>query len=408
MSYSTIDISPIDNSDDRVAYFTLGNIPLVNNLCNSREEALTASRYPLSVNFFKSSKLSALDCAVDSEILFSNYLFKSEVNIPYRQHCKQMLYDIEKYVSIDDSTRIVDIGGNDGTLLAAFKEATTKSVSLLNIEPAENLAQLSISRGVPSLNTFFDADIKNKLEPGVSVITSTNVFQHLKDINSFLLGLKYLLKSDGIWLLEFPYWIHDMETNQFDQVYHEHMYYYTVTPLQQLLDRHDMKIINISKQSIHGGSLRLIITHKEAMHLPDNTIDYFLDYEKQYNLDYYLAWGTKIKLHIENSLKALNDIKNSGKTIAGFGAAAKGCIYLNAMGIDFTTLDYIVDDTDLKQGKYIPGTGIQVVDRSILNVNPPDFILILAHNFSDFIMKSLIEFGYKGNFILLIPQIRVI
>jgi hypothetical protein len=279
---------------------------------------------------------------------------------------------------------------------------------VLNIDPSKNLTEISIKKGVPVLVEFFSLDVaRNKTNIKADVITSTNVFQHLKDINSFADGVEHLLTENGIWVLEFPYWIHDMQTNQFDQIYHEHMYYHSVTPLKRLMELHGLHIINVTKQNIHGGTLRLIISKKNSNHEVDSTVEEYINMEKQYNLNYHIAWGNNVQDHIIQSKNLLQDLKKQGNVIYGFGAAAKGCIYLNAMGIDYNTIDYIIDDTDIKQGKYIPGTGIQVVDRNILKQSPPDYILILAHNFADYIIQTL-NLEYSGKFIILVPEIKTI
>lgn len=405
-NHSYIKECPITGHDEQIKYFDLGNIPLVNNLCDTREEALNAERFPLNINYYPASGESSLDFAVDSELLFKNYLFKSEVNIPYVEHCKKMFKFIQEYVKITALTKIVDIGGNDGTLLATFKEVSEKEINVLNVDPSENLAPLSEAKGVPTLTEFFGVNTGDKIGK-VDVVTSTNVFQHLKDINGFAEGVSKILTKHSIWILEFPYWIHDMKTNQFDQIYHEHMYYHSVTPMKMMMEKHGMKLINVTKQNIHGGTLRLVIAKKESKLIPDITVEAYLQLEKNYNLDYHIKWGEQVQEHIKNSRDFIKKIKNSGKTIYGFGAAAKGCIYLNAMGLTDLHIDYIIDDTDLKQGKFVPGTGIKIVSRDILKEKQPDFILILAHNFADYIMESLKE-SYSGDFIILIPNIKTV
>lgn len=405
-NHSYIKECPITGHDEQIKYFDLGNIPLVNNLCDTREEALNAERFPLNINYYPASGESSLDFAVDSELLFKNYLFKSEVNIPYVEHCKKMFKFIQEYVKITALTKIVDIGGNDGTLLATFKEVSEKEINVLNVDPSENLAPLSEAKGVPTLTEFFGVNTGDKIGK-VDVVTSTNVFQHLKDINGFAEGVSKILTKHSIWILEFPYWIHDMKTNQFDQIYHEHMYYHSVTPMKMMMEKHGMKLINVTKQNIHGGTLRLVIAKKESKLIPDITVEAYLQLEKNYNLDYHIKWGEQVQEHIKNSRDFIKKIKNSGKTIYGFGAAAKGCIYLNAMGLTDLHIDYIIDDTDLKQGKFVPGTGIKIVSRDILKEKQPDFILILAHNFADYIMESLKE-SYSEDFIILIPNIKTI
>jgi len=289
-NHSYIKECPVTGHDEQIKYFDLGNIPLVNNLCNTREEALNAERFPLNINYYPASGESSLDFAVDSELLFKNYLFKSEVNIPYIEHCKKMFEFIQEYVKITALTKIVDIGGNDGTLLAAFKEVSEKEINVLNVDPSENLAPLSEAKGVPTLTEFFGVNTSNKIGKA-DVVTSTNVFQHLKDINGFAEGVSKILTKHSIWVLEFPYWIHDMKTNQFDQIYHEHMYYHSVTPMKMMMEKHGMKLINVTKQNIHGGTLRLVIAKKESKLTPDITVEAYLQLEKNYGLDYHVKWG---------------------------------------------------------------------------------------------------------------------
>jgi 2-polyprenyl-3-methyl-5-hydroxy-6-metoxy-1,4-benzoquinol methylase len=406
-NYSIIDQCPVTGDKEQIRYFDLGDIPLVNNLCNTREEALKAEKFPLNINYYPSSGESSLSVAVDGELLFSHYLFKSEVNKPYYKHCQEMFKYAQKYVNIKDGAKIIDIGGNDGTLLDAFKSISNKKLDLLNIDPSKNLSLLCKEKNIPTLTEFFSYEIAQQVDKKADIITSTNVFQHLLDINSFAKGIKHLLNDNGIWVLEFPYWINGMETNQFDQIYHEHMFYHSVTPMKMMMEKHGMKVINITQQNIHGGTLRLIITQFISKHVPDDTVETYIRNEKTYDLNYHIKWGEKVQQHINDSKDFIQQLKSEGKTIYGFGAAAKGCIYLNAMNLTYKDIDYIIDDTDIKQEKYIPGTGIQVKSRDILKEKQPDYILILAHNFSDYIRESL-SLEYQGKFIILIPNIKEI
>ena len=406
-NYTLINECPVTGDNKSVRYFNLGNIPLVNNLCDTREEAITAEKFPLNINYYPKSGESSLSIAVDGELLFSHYLFKSEVNKPYYKHCQEMFKYAQKYVTVKDGINIIDIGGNDGTLLDAFRSVSDKSLNLLNIDPSKNLLLLCMEKNIPTLTEFFSYEIAKYIPKKVEIITSTNVFQHLLDINSFAKGIEYLLSNEGIWILEFPYWISGMETNQFDQIYHEHMFYHSVTPMKMMMEKHGMKIINVTKQNIHGGTLRLVIAKTNSNHTPDNTVEIYIQSEKTYDLNYHVKWGDKVQKHITDSKNFINQLKSEGKTIYGFGAAAKGCIYLNSMDLDYNDIDYIIDDTDIKQNKYVPGTGIQIVSRDILNEKQPDYLLILAHNFSEYIIQSL-ENQYKGKYILLIPTIKTL
>jgi cyclopropane fatty-acyl-phospholipid synthase-like methyltransferase len=406
--YSIINKCPISDSLVRVPYFDLGNFPLVNNLNDTREESLSCNRYPLTVSYYPESGLSALTHAVNGDLLFSNYLFKSGVNIPYIEHCEKMFEHINEIVRLSDNDTIIDIGGNDGTLLSAFKSVSDIPLKYLNIDPSRNLAELSQQKGIAVMVDFFSAKVAKTL-PKVKVITSTNVFQHLLDINSFVEGINILLKDDGIWVLEFPYWIHDMVTNQFDQIYHEHVYYYSVTPLKKLFEKHGLRIVDVVKQQIHGGTLRLIITKQDSKLEERPSVEQFLLKEKDYNLEYYENWGDRISNHLNECKELLLEYKQQGKRIVGFGAAAKGCIFLNSLELDNSVIDFIIDETDIKQGKFVPGTGIQIVSRDILETEDIDIILILAHNFTDHIVNSLkYKNGFSGTFLTLLPRINII
>jgi ubiquinone/menaquinone biosynthesis C-methylase UbiE len=405
-NYLQIKECPITGYDEQIKYFNLGNIPLVNNLCDTREKSLEAERFPLDINYYPASGESSLSIAINGELLFSHYLFKSEINKPYYEHCQKMFKYAQEYIKIEDGTKIIDIGGNDGSLLDAFRSISDKKLELLNIDPSKNLSELCRKKNIPFLTKFFSYDVAKTLDK-VDIVTSTNVFQHLFDINSFAKGVECLLNENGIWILEFPYWIHDMKTNQFDQIYHEHMFYHSITPMKMMMEKHNMKIINITKQNIHGGTLRLIITKKNSEFTPDITVEAYLQLEKNYGLDYHIKWGEGIQQHINNSKNFIKQLKLEGKTIFGFGAAAKGCIYMNAMELTYKDIDYVIDDTDVKQGKYIPGTGIEIVSREILKEKQPDYILILAHNFANYIIESL-NLEYSNKFIILIPNIKII
>ncbi len=401
-----INYCPITNDKEYHTYFDLGNFPLVNNLSNTREESINCQRFPLKVNFYTKSNLSALSHSVSSDLLFSNYLFKSEVNIPYLEHCNRLYHYITGLVKLGENDLIVDIGGNDGTLLSAFKSVSNLNLEFLNIDPSKNLAQISIAKGIPVLNEFFSLETSKLVSKKAKVITSTNVFQHLKDTNSFAEGVYNLLADKGLWVLEFPYWIHDLETNQFDQIYHEHVYYYSILPLKLMMEKHGFKIIRVEKQKIHGGTLRLVMAKANSFYEPDLSINDFIQSEKSFDLEYYKKWGVQVYNHLDKCKKIILDLKADNKKIVAFGAAAKGCIFLNAINITDKEIDYIIDDTDLKQGKYMPGTGLKIVSRKDIDFNEIDYILILAHNFSEYIIESFKD-TYKGKFITFLPEIVI-
>jgi len=403
-NYQELSECPITLSRDKFTYLNFGLMPLVNNLNNTKEESLNCDKYPLTVNYFPESRLSMLSIAINPNILFSHYVYKSGTSQPYVQHCKEMYNYISRFVKINEGDTFIDIGGNDGTLLSTFRTMDEKALNLINVDPSENLKEMCKDNNITKLTEMWNYSVGTKFKNTCKVITSTNVFQHTKTINSFAFGVFEALKDDGIWCLEFPYWGKDLETNQYDQVYHEHIYYYLLTPLFNLFSDIGLEIIDASKQSIHGGSLRIISKRRVGnIQTIPKSVETILDEEKKFDSNFYKQFEQHVNIHLAKSKLFLEDIKKSGKHIAGFGAAAKGCTFLNAAKIDYNIIDYIVDDTDTKQNKFVPGVGIRIVNRNELIINPPDYILILAHNFSEYIIHS-VKSIYSGKFIVVFPE----
>jgi hypothetical protein len=397
---------PITNDSERFTYIDLGEMPLVNNLSDTREDSFNSPKYKLAVQYFEKSKLSCLTENVDPNLMFSQYSYKSGVVKAYADHCKEMFWFVDTYLNLKENDNLLDIGGNDGTLLHSFLEKKSY-LNVLNVDASTNLTKLSRERGVPALNAFWGVETAKTLNKKFKLITSTNVFQHTPPIADFAEAISISLDNKGIWCLEFPYWKTNMETLQFDQIYHEHVYFYLVEPLKRLFEKFGLEIIKAVKYPIHGGTLRLLISKKGDWSVCDG-VQKLIDEEQSINENYYKNWGKEIEAHIDNCREYLKTTKQIGGKIVGFGAAAKGCIFLNSAKIDDTILDAIIDDTDLKQGKFVPGTGIQIHSREYLKNNHVDAILILAHNFKDVIIESLRKDGYTGQFIVLFPTIQTI
>lgn len=380
----------------------LNTQPLVNNLCLTRYESLNVKKYPLCAEIEEDLTIH-LDTEISPNILYKNYLYNSGVSIPYIEHCRKM-YDSCKHLSMKV---IIDIGGNDGTLLRTFREESKinrfwSSVTperLINVDASESFKEKNEQDGIEYICDFFS----DKLDlPKANLIISTNVFQHTKDIHSFMRGIEKHL--DGLWILEFPYTYNTLSTLQFDQFYHEHYYYWLITPLEKLFHQYGLKIIHISEQSIHGGSLRMWMTNKNPSS-PEitNSIEEYKKRERELVLS---TFNSHTKTHIEKSKDFIFNLH--GKT-AFFGAAAKGCVFLNALGVSIDNMpdSYVIDDTIEKQGLFVPGTGFEICDRKELIKHPVDNIIILSHNFKEYIISSLRSFGFLGKIIVMIPTIEV-
>lgn len=395
---------PVTGQAGGKIYLDLGRMPLVNNLCETKEDSINCKKYPLAVQFFEGSKLSCLTHNPDPNLMFSEYSYKSGVSKPYLEHCSEFFDFLDEYLGVNPGDKILDIGGNDGSLLRVFLEKNS-GIEVLNVDASENLAKVSLDSGVPTINDFWGTDSQKKIDKKFKIIVSTNVFQHTPPIADYVEAVSKSLEEGGIWCLEFPYWKSNVETKQYDQVYHEHVYYYLLTPLSLLFSKFGLEIVEAIKYPIHGGTLRLVISKKGEREISPKVLS-LIEEEENINFDYYTSWSESIFNHIEECKNFLEGLKKEGKKIAGFGAAAKGCVFLNTAGIDYKTIDFVIDDTDLKQEKFIPGVGIQIKSREHLKSNNVDYILILAHNFRDRIVENL-ENDYKGKFITLFPEIEI-
>ncbi len=400
-----ISFCPISKSKDSFTFVDLGDVPLVNNLCNTREQSLTIQKFPLAVQMFRKSKLSCLTEVVNKDKLFLNYVYQSGVNRPYLDHCTEMYHYLNDLFKFNPGDLIIDIGGNDGSLLLQFKKENP-DLDYINIDASQSFIEINQKAGISYVNKYFD---EHFLITGkkACVITSTNVFQHTYPIRSFVRGIFRNLESDGVWCLEFPYLLTTLLNDNYDQIYHEHCYYYLLQNIIDLLRQEGMKVINVTFHEIHSGTLRVLSVKETNPKKPDHSINSFLSLEKTLSEEYYLQWGQRTLEKIKKFREYVLELKNKGFTVACFGAAAKGCVFLNTCGLDYNTIKFIVDDTPFKQGKYVPGTGLQVVSREVFKKEKIDYLIILAHNFKDYIINSVRK-EYKGKFVVMFPDISIL
>lgn len=391
-------------NNDGIEFLNLGNIPLVNNLCDTREKSLTCEKYPLAVQFFPKSKLICLTELIDKDKLFTNYLYQSGVSKPYLNHCSDMYDYLSNIIDFKDNDLIVDVGGNDGSLLKEFYKKNS-NFKLINIDPSTTFILLNKKEGIEYICDYFGTGIK--LLNKAKLITSTNVFQHNITMRPFVKDIYNNLDDEGVWCLEFPYSFITLVTDNYDQIYHEHVYYFCLQNIIDIAYQEGLKVINVSYHDIHAGTLRVLIVKKSSQKQSDITVKSFINLEKSLTEEYCIEWGKNIINKIQKFKQFIIDLKSKGNKIACFGAAAKGCVFLNSCELDDTIIEFIIDDTPFKQNKFVPGTGIQIVNRETLKTTNIDYILILAHNFKDHIIESLKD-QYKGKFIIMFPNIKII
>jgi SAM-dependent methyltransferase len=382
-------------------YLDLGKIPLANNLCETQEEAINAPRLPLVVAWCENCGLSQLTEVVNGSQLFSHYTYRSSVNQGYVNHCKKMALELKEKYRLNEETFHIDIAGNDGTLLCVFWDQLGHYA--LNVDPAKNLCEIAEDKGVPSICDFWGLRVAMNFYKKADLITATNVFAHLDNVTEFLEACKIALKPDGVLVIENPYWPDTMMGNQFDQVYFEHMSYWSINPMIELCQKVGLYLVDVSSQKIHGGTARYEIRKVRG------TKDLNFMYESAFwgKLSDYKEWAGriyKIKDEISQNLTAIA----KDKKVCAFAASAKGNTLLNFCGIDHNLIEFIVDQTPEKIGKYSPGTGISIVGFEKIVEYKPDYVLILSWNFSEEIIAKLRPVIPNAKYIVPIPNWQVI
>lgn len=348
-----------------------------------------------------------------AEDIFNNdYAYFSSFSSTWLEHSKNYVnYMIERF-EFDQNSKVIEIASNDGYLLQYFKK---KNISVLGIEPTLNTAKTAIDKGIETITEFFSYKLANKiLKKKADLILGNNVLAHVPDINDFIKGVKVALKPNGINTFEFPYLCKLIEQNQFDTIYHEHFSYFTLSTVKTIFEFHGLEIFDVQKLTTHGGSLRIFSKHTEDYTREiDKNVNDILEYEMSIgvnSLNYYEGFQSKIDKIRDSFLSFLIQAKNENKKVVGYGAAAKGNTLLNYCGIKASSfIDYVVDASPHKQGKYLPGSRIPVYHPDRIKETSPDYVVIFPWNLKDEIMKQL-KLTISGNtkYVIVIPELTFI
>jgi SAM-dependent methyltransferase len=388
----------------------LGLQPLANSFTRPEDEASERS-YPLNVFVCTDCWLVQIAHTVPPEALFSEYLYFSSFSDSLLEHARSAVKSFIAEYSLNTSHLVVEIASNDGYLLRNFKEA---GIPCLGVEPARNVAEVAKRHGVPTIVDFFSPSVASHIverSRKADLILGNNVFAHVPEINSFISALKTLLKSSGRVVLEFPYLVDMVDHSEFDTIYHEHVFYFSLSALAPLFAKHGLEVFRVERIKIHGGSLRLFVGHNSRFRV-ETSVKEMLQNEEARGVtseSFYGSFASNVRGLKAELLNLILDLKRRSKIIAAYGASAKGTVLLNYLGLSGQEIKFVADRSCYKQGRLTPGTRIPIVHPDEILKEKPDYVLLLTWNFAEEILKQQEEYRNKGGrFIIPIPSVHVV
>jgi len=394
-------------------FIDLGNSPASNSFLTKEALNEPETFYPLKVYTCPECFLVQVDEYKKSDAIFdSSYVYFSSYSTSWLAHARAYVEKMQERFRYTADSLVVEIASNDGYLLQYFKE---KSIPVLGVEPTANTAAAAAEKGVPSVVDFFGVRLARQLAAEgkkADLLLGNNVLAHVPDIVDFVGGMKILLKENGTITMEFPHLMQLVDNNQFDTIYHEHFSYLSFYTVKKIFEAAGLELFDVDELPTHGGSLRIYAKHQEDQTKQvSNQVAALLEKEKargMQEIPYYSDFQEKAFVIKQQLLQFLLDQKRAGKTVAAYGAAAKGNTLLNYCGVKNDLIDFVVDANPHKQDKYLPASHIPVVNEAQLKQARPDFVLILPWNLKDEITNQLAyikEWG--GQFVTAIPSLQI-
>ena len=384
------------DSDNFSIIYNFGEIPLAGSFPLEADRN-NIQKYPLSIVMCNDCKLVQTDTLIEPEILFKDYRYISSVGM--QKHFNSYADWLISKAGVKPINSVLEFGCNDGPLLDALRSRGIHNT--IGIDPATNIVKLGREKGLNIENDFFNSEfvVDNRWENKFDYILASNTFAHITDINSVVKGVEQSLKKDGKFIIEVQYLVDLVDKFQFDFMYHEHLYYYTVTSLNHLLSKHGLKIIDVERVPIHSGSIRVTAT-KDLNVKVNPKVSKFIEMEKGYN-DL-----SNFSNSIEISLQGLKTFlkNNSDKKIIGYGASGRANVVVGTLDLDGTDIDYIIDESPERYNRYTSNGKIPIYPPS--QIDKADYILIFAWNFADMIIEKTKHLGIP--YVIPFPQIKII
>ncbi len=393
-------------------FVDLGMSPLCESYRSLKQLNEVEPFYPLHVYVCEECFLVQLQEYISPENIFSDYAYFSSYSDSWLQHAKNYVELVIERFQLNQKSQIIEIASNDGYLLQYF---VGKDIPALGIEPAANVAEVAIQKGIPTVVKFFGQETaKEQVSKGkqADLLLGNNVLAHTPYLNDFVKGMKIILKPHGVITMEFPHLMRLIEENQFDTIYHEHFSYFSFLTVEKIFAAHGLTIFDVEELTTHGGSLRIYARHNEDSSKPVSQQVSELKYREEAagftQLEYYFSFGEQVKETKRKLLDFLIKVKREGKSIVGYGAPGKGNTLLNYCGIRTDFLDYTVDRNPYKQGQFLPGTHIPIFHPDKIAETKPDYVLILPWNLKNEIMAQIAYIrDWGGQFVVPIPEVNV-
>ena len=403
-----IDICQISGKKDLKKVLSLGYLPAVNNYFPSNLRKNEENFFPTEIFYSRSSKLMQLGTIVNKNIIFpKHYPYTSSTTKILRENFKELYSECKKILDLKKKDLVVDIGSNDGNLLSNFKG----NHKVLGVTP-EQIGKIAIKRGIKTIIKYFDKSTCNiilKKYGKAKLITATNVFAHIDNVDQLMKNINKIIKKDGVFITESHYLVSLIKTVQYDTIYHEHLRYYSLTSLNYLFEKYNFKVFHAKEINSHGGSIRVYVSKNKEFKVRES-VKRILQHEKKY-----LTWNTfkqfkrdviKSKIKLYSLIKKIKDEK---KIIFGVGAPSRAATLINYVGLNEDLIDCILEiKGSHKIGKYMPGTNIPIVNEKIINKKKPHYLILFSWHISKSLIKNLKKLGFKGKFILPLPDPKII